>query len=83
MNKPVHITLGETFDRFIDGEVESGRFSSAQAVVEAGLRLLEEEQAKIERLREALIESESSGPGRPLDRDAFMQSMRDKWKSRG
>ncbi|MFN7009436.1 MAG: type II toxin-antitoxin system ParD family antitoxin [Allorhizobium sp.] len=83
MNKPVQVTIGDPFDSFIDTQVESGRFESAEAVVEAGLRLLEEEQLKIEKLREALIESENCGPAREFDRDAFMQSMREAWKSRG
>lgn len=74
MNKPVHVTIGEPFDSFIDSQVESGRFSSA----EAGLRLLEEEQAKIDRLREALIESENCGPARDLDREAFLARMRER-----
>lgn len=78
MNKPVHVTIGEPFDSFIDSQVESGRFSSAEAVIEAGLRLLEEEQAKIDRLREALIEGEQSGEPRPFDRDAFLARMRER-----
>lgn len=78
MNKPVHVTIGEPFDSFIDSQVESGRFKSAEAVVEAGLRLLEEEQAKIERLREALIEGERSGEPRPFDREAFLARMRER-----
>ncbi|MBC7148576.1 MAG: type II toxin-antitoxin system ParD family antitoxin [Rhizobium sp.] len=78
MNKPVHITIGEPFDSFIDSQVESGRFSSAEAVVEAGLRLLEEEQVKIDRLREALIESENCGPARDFDREACLARMRER-----
>ena len=42
MSKPIRVTLGEPFGAFIDNAVESGRFSSSEAVVEAGLRLLEE-----------------------------------------
>ncbi len=78
MNKPVHITLAEPFGSFVDGEVESGRFSSPEAVVEAGLRLLEEEQAKLEKLRELLIEGEQSGEPRYVDRDEFLARMREK-----
>jgi len=78
MNKPVQITIGEPFDSFIDTQVESGHFKSAEAVVEAGLRLLEEEQLKIEKLREALIEGERSGEPRPFDREAFLARMRER-----
>ncbi len=78
MNKPVQITLSEPFGSFVDGEVESGRFSSAAAVVEAGLRLLEDEQKKLDELRRLLIEGEQSGEPRFLDRDEFIAKMREK-----
>lgn len=48
MNKPFQVTLDEPLDRFVVEQVESGRFASPQAVVEAGLRLLEEDQRKLE-----------------------------------
>ncbi|MCO5731100.1 type II toxin-antitoxin system ParD family antitoxin [Rhizobium sp. SSA_523] len=78
MNKPFHITLDEPLDRFVDEQVESGRFASPQDVVEAGLRLLEEDQRKLEWLRNALIEGENSGEARLLDRQEFKRLMRKK-----
>ncbi|TRL39318.1 type II toxin-antitoxin system ParD family antitoxin [Rhizobium straminoryzae] len=83
MNKPFHIILDEPLDRFVDEQVESGRFSSPQQVVEAGLRLLEEEQAKLEGLRKALIEGENSGPSVAFDPEELMAAARARWKSHG
>jgi antitoxin ParD1/3/4 len=77
MNKPVQITLGEPFADFVENEVESGRFASPQAVIEAGLRLLEEDHAKYGKLRALLIEGENSGPAEFLDRDEFVARMRE------
>jgi antitoxin ParD1/3/4 len=37
------------------------------------LRLLEEHEAKVERLRQALIEGEQSGPAVPLDMEAIIR----------
>ena len=83
MNKPFQVTLDEPLDRFVDEQVESGRFASPQDVVEAGLRLLEEDQRKLEWLRNALIEGENSGPSVPFDPEELMNSVRARWKSRG
>lgn len=78
MNKPFQVTLDEPLDRFVEEQVESGRFASPQDVVEAGLRLLEEDQRKLEWLRNALIEGENSGEPRALDREEFKRLMREK-----
>lgn len=83
MNKPVQVTITDPYDSFVDAQVESGEFKSAEEVVEAGLRLLKEEQARIEGLRNALIEGENSGPSEPFDPEDLMSSVRERWKSRG
>ncbi|KQW31495.1 antitoxin [Rhizobium sp. Root274] len=83
MNKPVQVTIAEPYDRFIDAQVESGQFNSAQEVVEAGLQLLKEEQARVEWLRNALIEGENSGPSVPFDPEDLMAVVRERWNSRG
>lgn len=83
MNKPVQVTIAEPFDSFIDAQLESGQFKSAREVVEAGLQLLKEEQARIAWLRNALIEGENSGPSVLFDPEDLMTSVRERWESRG
>ncbi len=72
MPRNTSVSLGDHLIGFINERVESGRYNSASDVVRAGLRLLEEHEAKVEALREALIEGEQSGPATPFDFDAFI-----------
>jgi len=61
MARNTSITLGDHFHDFITRQVGDGRFGSASEVVRAGLRLLEENETKLELLREALHDGEQSG----------------------
>lgn len=72
MKNNASISLGDHFSDFVEDRVESGCYSSASEVLRAGLRLLEEHEAKVEALRNALIEGEQSGPAVPFDFDAFI-----------
>lgn len=74
MAKNTSITLGDHFDGFISGQVESGRFSSASEVVRAALRMLENTETKLEALRKMLDEGEHSGIA-DYDYDAFMTEL--------
>jgi antitoxin ParD1/3/4 len=72
MNKPTTIELPEHQAVFVEGKIAEGHYGSASEVVQAALRLLEEEEAKLASLRAVLEEGEQSGPARPFDPEAFL-----------
>lgn len=78
MPKNTSVSLGDHFTSFIDTQVQAGRYGSASDVVRAGLRLLEEHEARVKALQDALIAGEDSGPARPFDPDAFIRRMHEK-----
>jgi antitoxin ParD1/3/4 len=80
MSKNTSVSLGDHFTDFIEEQVNSGRYGSATDVVRAGLRLLEDYEAKLEALRAAIAEGEASGPARPFDVEAFLARKRKKRK---
>ena len=78
MPKHTTMSLGEHFAGFIDTQVKSGRYGSASDVVRAGLRLLEEHEAKVKALQKALTDGEQSGEPLPFDREIFLKRMHEK-----
>jgi antitoxin ParD1/3/4 len=71
MPRNTSVSLGEHFTGFISAQVNAGRYGSASDVIRAGLRLLEEHEAKVKALQDALIAGEQSGEPRPFDFDSF------------
>ncbi|GJL88207.1 MAG: antitoxin [Minwuia thermotolerans] len=78
MARNTSVSLGDHFTGFIDSQVRDGRYGSASDVVRAGLRLLEEHEARVRALQNALIAAEESGPPEAFDSDAFLKEMRKK-----
>jgi antitoxin ParD1/3/4 len=76
MSKNTSVSLGDHFAEFIEEQLARGRFSSASDVVRAGLRLLEEHEARLLALQAALVEGERSGEPEPFDFDDFLVDKR-------
>ncbi|WP_349957960.1 type II toxin-antitoxin system ParD family antitoxin [Rhizobium sp. ZPR3] len=76
MARNTSVSLGDHFSAFIEAQIQTGRYGSASDVVRAGLRLLEEHEAKVKALQDALIAGEESGDVSPFDNAAFLRRMR-------
>ena len=76
MPRNTSVTLGEHFSQFIDGKIEEGRFESTSEAVRAGLRLLEEREAKLDLLRLRLAAGEAQiDNGKGVDGETFMDEL--------
>jgi len=76
MGRVTSFSLGEHFNKFVEAQVNEGRYSNASDVMRAALRLLEEREARITALRAALVEGEESGASTPFDFEAFIARKR-------
>ena len=76
MTKNTSILLGEEQNVFIQAQIKKGRFGSASEAMRAGLRLLEEQELKIESLRAAIIKGEKSGAPTAFNMESFIAAKR-------
>jgi antitoxin ParD1/3/4 len=76
MSRDTSVSLDDHFTSFIEAKVAEGRFNSASDVVRAGLRLLEDQETRLEALRAALVAGEESGPATEFDFEAFIARKR-------
>ena len=61
MGRNTSISLGDYFENFVDSKVSSGRYKNASEVIRAGLRLLEEDENRIQILKSAIKDGLDSG----------------------
>jgi len=78
MGKNTSVSLGDHFEGFVDDRVKSGRFNNASEAVRAGLRLLEQEESKLDLIRETLAKGDAElDQGQGIDGEAAMQKLID------
>ena len=56
----MNVSLTEHLDKFVGQQVETGRYRSASEVVREGLRLLEQREAQVQNIQNALDEGFAS-----------------------
>jgi len=83
MAKNTTILLGDYFNKFINSQLQTGRFSSASEIVRAALRLFEQEENKRNELVNELKAGEKSGFIKDFDSKQFLQNLHKKHMSGG
>ena len=79
MAKNTSITLGDHFENTIQRLIKSGRYASASEVVRAGLRMVEEEEERIEALKREIRKGEQSGFIEDFDFKAHLKQLNEKY----
>jgi antitoxin ParD1/3/4 len=77
MGRNTSFSLSEHLASFVESKVAEGRYASASDVMRAGLRLLEEQEVRLDALRAALAEGETSGAATAFDFDDFLARKRE------
>ena len=75
MSKNTSVTLGDYFEKIIRDSIESGRYSSASEVIREGLRLVDEQERKIQLLKDAIEAGEKSGYVKDFDAESFLAEL--------
>lgn len=78
MSKNTSISLGTHFETFVERAVAKGRFNNASEVIRAGLRLLEEEESKLNALKKAIRDGIESGVANDFNPSEHLQSLKAK-----
>ena len=78
MPRNTSVTLGEHFDDFVSQKIAEGRFQSVSEIVRAGLRRLEEDEAKLEALRMKLKAGKKSPLIEDFNASQFLAELRGK-----
>lgn len=80
MGRNTSVSLGDYFEDFVDHKVSEGRYKNASEVIRAGLRLLEEEENKIQLLKNAIHEGIESGTANGFDPEKHLELLKSKMK---
>ena len=60
----MNVSITPELEAFVEKVVKSGRYGTASEAVREGLRLLEEREARLTRLKQDIEDGAASGPGR-------------------
>ncbi|MGB0847960.1 MAG: type II toxin-antitoxin system ParD family antitoxin [Thiolinea sp.] len=74
MSKNTSIILDGHLEQFVNSQIATGNYGSMSDVIRAGLRLLEEHEMKVQRLRAEVQKGLDSGIATHFDFAEFLQA---------
>ncbi|RZJ74771.1 MAG: type II toxin-antitoxin system ParD family antitoxin, partial [Flavobacterium sp.] len=77
------VSLGDYFEDFVEHSIAAGRYSNASEVIRAGLRLLEEEENKVQALKNAIEEGINSGIAKNFDAKKHLAKLKSAKRKNG
>lgn len=76
MGRNTSVSLGNYFEDFVESRIIEGRYKNASEVIRAGLRLLEEEENKVQILKNAIQEGIDSGIAKNFDPKKHLETLK-------
>lgn len=76
MGRNTSVSLGDYFEDFVDGKIAEGRYKNASEVIRAGLRLLEEDENKVQALKNAIQEGIHSGIDKKFSAKQHLETLK-------
>ncbi len=83
MGRNTSVSLGDYFEDFVEDRIAQGRYENASEVISAGLRLLEEEEQKVQLLKNAIQEGLESGVAVNFNPKKHLETLKAKKKGNG
>lgn len=76
MGRNTSVSLGDYFESFVTEKISAGRYKNASEVIRAGLRLLEEDENRIQILKTAIKEGIDSGIVQKFDAQENLKQLK-------
>ena len=83
MRRNTSVSLGKYFEDFVEHRIAEGRYRNASEIIRAGLRLLEEEENKVQALKNAIQEGIDSGIAENFDAKRHLKTLKADKKKNG
>ena len=80
MARTVTVTLGHHYEEFIKTNIAGGRYNNVSEMVRAGLRRLEEDEARVAAFCAAVDEGDASPDVLDFDEEVFIQELKESWR---